>query len=148
LDTSHITVREVVFASEDYRRMIACRNKVLREPMGRTLSEQELARDASLRHFAAFDAQGSVVGTVLLESQTDTRLRARQVSVHPTVQGKGVGALLMRFVEETGRKEGFTEMVLHARETAVPFYMRLGYIAEGDFFEESTLPHIFMRRSL
>lgn len=148
MNTSHITVREVAFASEDYRRMVACRNKVLREPMGRTLSEQELARDVSLRHFAAFDAQGNVVGTVLLEAQTDSRLRARQVSVHPAVQGKGVGALLMRFVEEAGRKGGFSEMVLHARETAVPFYTRIGYVAEGEFFEESGLPHIFMRRGL
>lgn len=148
MDTSHITVREVAFASEDYRRMIACRNKVLREPMGRTLSEQELARDEILRHFAAFDAKGEVLGTVLLGVQSDSCVRARQVSVHPSAQGKGVGALLMRFVEEAGRKDGYTEMMLHARETAVPFYTRLGYIAEGDFFEESTLPHIYMHKTL
>ena len=39
-------------------------------------------------------------------------------------------------------------MVLHARQTAVPFYERLGYETYGEPFVEVTIPHIAMRMAL
>jgi len=32
-------------------------------------------------------------------------------------------------------------MVLHAREAAIPFYLRLGYELEGEPFTEVGIPH-------
>lgn len=148
MDTVSITVKPVVYGDDDYQRMVACRNAVLREPLGRTLTEEELARDKGYLHYAAFTQAGEVMGTVLLGPVTDTQARARQVSVRAEAQGTGVGAKLMGYVEAQAKAQGFVEMVLHARETAVPFYTRIGYATEGDFFEESGLPHIFMRKRL
>ena len=37
-------------------------------------------------------------------------------------------------------------MVLHARESAVPFYEKLGYSLGGDRFQEATLPHWAMNK--
>ena len=39
-------------------------------------------------------------------------------------------------------------MTLHAREAAVPFYERLGYLSEGEPFDEVGLPHRAMRKRL
>jgi hypothetical protein len=39
-------------------------------------------------------------------------------------------------------------MILHARETAVPFYERLRYSPVGDVFQEVTLPHRLMEKRL
>jgi len=39
-------------------------------------------------------------------------------------------------------------MFLHARDTAVGFYEKRGYVREGDFFLEVSLPHITMTKSL
>lgn len=148
MDTISITVKPVVYGDDGYHRMVACRNAVLREPLGRRLTEDELARDVAYLHYAAFTDDGEVVGTVLLGALSATQVRARQVSVQAEVQGSGVGTRLMAFAEGQARTQGFSEMVLHARETAVPFYERIGYVAEGEFFEESGLPHILMRKQL
>ena len=39
-------------------------------------------------------------------------------------------------------------MTMHARETAVPFYERLGYATVGARFEEVTIPHFKMEKRL
>jgi predicted GNAT family N-acyltransferase len=39
-------------------------------------------------------------------------------------------------------------MVLHARETAVPFYLKLGYEVVGGQFEEVGIPHFKMEKKL
>ena len=39
-------------------------------------------------------------------------------------------------------------MVLHARETAVGFYEKLGYKTSGDKFIEVTIPHFPMQKEL
>lgn len=144
----HITIKPVDFGSDGYHKMVACRNAVLRAPLGRSLTEAELARDTGYRHYAAFSDEGEVMGTVLLSRESDQQARARQVSVASVAQGRGVGAKLMRYVEGQAQAIGCSEMILHARETAVPFYARIGYVAEGEYFEESGLPHIRMRKAL
>jgi predicted GNAT family N-acyltransferase len=39
-------------------------------------------------------------------------------------------------------------MILHARATAVPFYLRLGYTVVGEPFEEVGIPHRGMEKAL
>jgi predicted N-acetyltransferase YhbS len=68
----------------------------------------------------------------------------RQVAVREDVQGQGVGRMLVRYSESVAREQGFETMMLHARETAVPFYKRLGYAIKGGRFIEVTLPHYTM----
>lgn len=143
-----LTFKNVPFASDDYEKMVALRNAVLRIPLGRVLKPEELARDEHYTHLAAFDAHGDAVGTVLLSGESPTQVRTRQVAVRRDMQGKGVGAKLMAYAETEAIARGFREVILHARGTAVAFYERIGYVAEGDFFEEQGVPHIFMRKKL
>ncbi|HEV8549020.1 MAG TPA: GNAT family N-acetyltransferase, partial [Polyangiaceae bacterium] len=63
-------------------------------------------------------------------------------------QRSGVGTRLVRFSEQVAEAAGQREMVLHAREKAVPFYERLGYEARGETFIEVTVPHRQMSRKL
>jgi predicted GNAT family N-acyltransferase len=50
--------------------------------------------------------------------------------------------------EAIAREHGFTDMILHARESAVPFYERLGYERVGERFEEVSIPHWRMRKGM
>lgn len=148
METPRLTFRNVAFASDDYQKMVALRNAVLRVPLGRVLKPEELARDEHYTHLAAFDQDEEAVGTVLLSSENATQVRTRQVAVRSDMQGKGVGAKLMAYAEAEAVGRGFSEVVLHARNTAVRFYESIGYVAEGDYFEEAGIPHIFMRKKL
>lgn len=143
-----LTFKNVAFASDDYEKMVALRNAVLRVPLGRVLSAEELARDEHYTHLAAFDDNGDAVGTVLLSGESATQVRTRQVAVRADMQGKGLGAKLMAYAETEAIARGFREVILHARGTAVVFYERIGYASEGDYFEEAGIPHVFMRKKL
>ena len=72
----------------------------------------------------------------------------RQVAVLPEYQGKGIGQELVWFSEEYVREKGGTHIILHSRETVVPFYQKLGYETYGEPFEEIGIPHRLMGRKL
>jgi len=63
-------------------------------------------------------------------------------------RGDGVGAALMRAVEDAARDDGATELKLHAQTHVEPFYQQLGYETVSDEFEEAGIPHVKMRKRL
>ena len=44
-------------------------------------------------------------------------------------------------------EQGKQKMILHARDSAMDFYLSLGYIVVGDSFEEVGIPHHKMEKS-
>jgi predicted GNAT family N-acyltransferase len=54
----------------------------------------------------------------------------------------------MHFAENLAKDSGGREIMMHARKTAIGFYEKLGYTAEGDEFSEVGIPHVEMRKSL
>jgi predicted GNAT family N-acyltransferase len=78
----------------------------------------------------------------------DVVVKMRQVAVDPHTQGTGVGRILVEASEAKARELGYAEIELNARETAVPFYLKLGYEVVGETFGEVGLPHKKMRKSL
>ena len=56
----------------------------------------------------------------------------RQVAVVNDLQGQGIGKALVKYSEALAQRLGSCRMILHARETAVAFYERLGYRQCGD----------------
>ena len=72
----------------------------------------------------------------------------RQLAVVPDLQRQGIGKALVEYSEALARQNGYRRMILHARETAVAFYEKLGYSRFGDQFEEVTIPHWAMEKQL
>jgi GNAT superfamily N-acetyltransferase len=67
----------------------------------------------------------------------------RFMAVDPDEQGTGVGAALLREVIARARERGDALLWANGRDTALPFYARLGFEVVGDGFENTTsrLPH-------
>ena len=72
----------------------------------------------------------------------------RQVAVLFKFQSEGVGKKMVEVFEQLSKSKGLNSIVLHARETAVSFYKKLGYTTEGDQFEEVGIPHWKMSKLL
>lgn len=70
------------------------------------------------------------------------------MAVQNNLQGKGIGASLMSFVENLARDKGYRNLVMHARDTAIGFYEKFGYKVLGEQFLEVGLPHHLMAKSL
>jgi predicted GNAT family N-acyltransferase len=72
----------------------------------------------------------------------------RQVAVDAAIQGRGIGKRMVVYSESFSKELRFAEMILHARETAVPFYESLSYVKVGEGFTEVTIPHWSMEKTL
>ena len=64
------------------------------------------------------------------------RRAVRQVAVEPACERRGIGSALVERCSSEARDAGCTEVWLNARDDAVPFYERLGYVREGEFRHE------------
>ncbi|WP_037863347.1 GNAT family N-acetyltransferase [Streptomyces sp. NRRL S-340] len=71
-----------------------------------------------------------------------------RLAVTAAARGLGVGAALVRALEEAARVRGLTAMDLHAQTHALGFYERLGYAAYGPEFPDAGIAHRAMRRAL
>ncbi|MFJ9738099.1 GNAT family N-acetyltransferase [Streptomyces sp. NPDC101166] len=71
-----------------------------------------------------------------------------RLAVSREARGLGVGAALVRGIEEAARARGLTAVDLHAQTHALGFYERLGYRAYGPEFPDAGMPHRAMRRVL
>ena len=48
----------------------------------------------------------------------------KRVVVASHAQDRGIGAQMLHFCEDDARESGASELCAHARETAVPFYLK------------------------
>ncbi|MFG2608224.1 GNAT family N-acetyltransferase [Streptomyces sp. NPDC048514] len=71
-----------------------------------------------------------------------------RLAVSREARGLGVGAALVRAIEDAARAHGLTAVDLHAQTHALGFYEQLGYAAYGPEFPDAGIPHRAMRRAL
>jgi predicted GNAT family N-acyltransferase len=137
-----ITPEDARYADE-----LELRFRVLREPIGHPRTAVTFPFEKESLHLVAVD-DGRVIGCVLFHPESEHSGRLFQMAVASGLQKGGVGTKLVRRMEEEVRGRGFGEVTLHARQTAVPFYERLGYACFGEPYTEVGLPHRSMRRDL
>ncbi|MFF5531050.1 GNAT family N-acetyltransferase [Streptomyces cinerochromogenes] len=115
------------------------------------------AHDAVAVHVLAVRADGVPLGTGRLlhgeaaaaKTGGDPAVGSLgRLAVSRQARGLGVGAALVRAIEDAARARGLTAVDLHAQTHALGFYERLGYEAYGPEFPDAGLPHRAMRRSL
>lgn len=139
-------IKEIPYGSQDYRKSLDLRNRVLRMPLGMNLYDENLERDSKDIHIGAYHC-GSLIGILILAKKGEDTVQMRQVAVDEAYRMKGAGKMLVSFSENTARRIGYSNIVLHARETAAPFYTKLGYAVKGDTFIEVGIPHHQMEKT-
>lgn len=133
--------------SPEYHQMVQLRDEILRKPLGLSFLPEELEQEKEAILIAAFEEEKMLGCCILIETSPGV-VRLRQMAVHHSLQGKGVGRALMQFAENIARDRGFRTITMHARKTATGFYEKLGYIVTSDEFEEVTLTHVTMEKTL
>ena len=112
--------------------------------------------DPTSLHLLAFGADGAPLGTGrLIHGEQALKVTDREgtvllgrLAVRAAARGTGLGAALVRAIEDEGRARGAVELELHAQTHALGFYERLGYVAEGPEYLDGGIPHRTMTRSL
>lgn len=147
MDTSTQEIREIAFGSANYESATAMRDRILRRPLGLAFSLVDLEKEHAYRHFGLFESN-TLIATVMVVPRSPGSLQVRQMAVASDRQGQGIGKRLLSAVEQQLRSEGARHLVLHARDLAIGFYERLGYIPVGAPFIEVGIPHQQMEKSL
>ncbi|MFF0381170.1 GNAT family N-acetyltransferase [Streptomyces sp. NPDC004286] len=115
------------------------------------------AYDATAVHVLAMGEDGVPLGTGRLlhgeaaagKTGGDTSVGSLgRLAVTRRARGLGVGAALVRAIEDAARDLGLTAVDLHAQTQALGFYERLGYTAYGPEFQDAGIAHRAMRRPL
>lgn len=135
------------FGSADYEESIILRDIVLRKPLGMQYLAEDLAAEFDSFHLVLKDKE-EVVACLVMKPIDHKIIKMRQVAVHPSRQGQNIGRQLVEFSEVFSKSKGFEIIELHARKTAVPFYLKLNYTIIGDEFLEVNIPHFKMIKNL
>lgn len=142
-----IVCHEVQHGIDEYDQTVALRAEILRRPLGLAFSPEELTEEKGSFHLAC--GQGNMLAACLvLKPLSGQQIRMCQLAVRTDSQGKGLGRTLVNYSESFARQHGYREIIMHARETALGFYEKLGYRKEGGRFVEVTIPHVLMRKTL
>ena len=109
--------------------------------------EQKVPEDLEIDEFdpVAFHvlaySNNSCVGTARLHINSDGFGQIGRMAVLPSFRNKGLGSQIMDVLIETAKSKGISSLILHAQVSAIPFYEKLGFIANGPIFDEADIPH-------
>lgn len=139
---------EFPFATPEYDESIQLRHEVLREPLGISFEAADLAEEYNQIHLGCYNDSSKLLACLVLLIVDDKTLKMRQVAVDPLYQKKGLGSYLVEASERYALKHNYKTMTLHARDEAIPFYLRLGYKKEGRAFTEVGIKHYKMKKQM
>jgi predicted GNAT family N-acyltransferase len=140
-------IRQIEYLSKEYLESVSLREKILRKPLGMHFSEEFIKKDSEDYHFALF-FDDKLAAILLMKPLSSYVVKMRQVAVESVYQNKNLGTDLVLFSEKFAIEKNFSRIVLHARATAVNFYLRLNYKIISDEFIEIGIPHFKMEKIL
>jgi len=100
-------------------------------------------REYECDHLLAFD--GDIpIGTTRLY-WLDGKLKVQRVAVLKQYRGYGVGLKLIEAsIDAARRRTGISKLVLDSQVSAIGFYEKLGFVAEGGIFLGAGIEHRLM----
>ena len=139
--------KEIRFNSEGYKKSLKLRERILRVPLGTTLSADDTSEEDRQHHFGMFNAS-ELIACVVIKPLDDTSVKLRQMAVAEHYQGRGIGKRLIQATEDNLSRQGYKRIELFARKSVIGFYQKLGYQMEGEEFREIGIPHIKMQKTI
>ena len=128
---------DIDFGSSRYDELVELRYKILLEPLGLKFLDSFRNKEVSYLHVGCFDnLEDKLIGGLILAPVNDEEIRLMQVAVDPIHQGEGIGRDLVQYAEIRAKEVGYSKIVMHAMLSVVAFYEKLGFVQEGDLFEE------------
>ena len=124
------------------------RFRVLRKPWNQPIGSERNEGDASEQHFALY-SDLNLIAVGRLDQCEGEKRQIRFMAVEKNEQGLGYGKLLMLEMEKYCSNHKVNEIILHARESAIPFYEKLSYqLHEPTYKLFGEIQHYLMSKKL
>lgn len=133
---------------EEWEAYYRIRFEVLRKPWNQPESSTRDETEKSSSHYLLIK-DGAYAGTGRLQFNSASEAQIRSMAILESARSKGLGSWLMKELEAEARRMGRTEIVLDARENAVPFYQKNGYtVIASSYLLFNTIQHFKMSKTL
>jgi predicted GNAT family N-acyltransferase len=139
---------EIEFQSDRFAEEVELRNRLLRIPLGLSLSEEEIREEAQQFHFGLINDNDQLVACAIIVPIDEHHVKFRQMAVDQDHQGRGLGARLIAAIERELVSRGIRSVEMHARSAVLEFYKKQGYREIGSEFTEVGIPHRKMIKDL
>ncbi len=140
---------EIIFGTPEFDEALNLRYNILRKPLNMEYEAEDIAKEFDSIHLGCYDnITNEIAGVLVLKPLDKHVLKMRQVAVDVTYQSKGVGTFLVSESEKLAKSLGYIKIELHARDTAIDFYLKSGYSSSGLVFKEVGIDHQFMSKNL
>ena len=96
-------------------------------------------QDAISQHFVVYDRDQPVATARLLQNNSVGR-----VAVIQKYRGQGIGRMIMLDIIRYAQQQHRPFLKLSSQVHAVSFYEKLGFVTQGDPYDECGIPHIEM----
>lgn len=104
-------------------------------------------KDEAADHILAY-IENQPVGTVRVRYLDNKIAKIERLAVLSDFRGRGIGKLLMEKALEIAAKKQSNTVVIHAQDYVKSLYLKLGFLPEGELFEEAGIAHVKMIKSL
>lgn len=126
----------------------ALRRAVFQEEQGIAAELMVDAADPGCVHAVARNRTGLAVASGRLLPASGGVGQIGRMATHAGLRGAGIGRGVLEALMQAARERGDSAVRLNAQASAIGFYRRQGFIAEGPAFEEAGIPHQAMRLAL
>ncbi len=140
---------DIDFGSLRYEELVNLRYKVLMEPLGLKFLDSHRELEANYLHIGCIEElDDSLIGGVMLAPVDNKNIRMLQVAVDAKYQGCGVGKKLVNAAMKRAKKAGYQQMYMNAMLSVVDYYEKMGFVKDGDIFEDKGVTFLRMSISL
>ena len=119
---------------KDLKNILQLRYDVLRQPWNQSIeTATDDLEESSVNAFIE-DENGNAKACGRLQENENKIGQIRFMAVSQAHQGKGLGKLILLFLEEKAKEKKIVEIQLQARENALDFYKSCNYIIKEKSF--------------
>ncbi len=140
------TFKTIPHGSAAWKSAIKLREAVLRTPLGLNFTPEELEAESQHIQVVAIH-HDKIIGTAVLVPE-HKMVKMQRVVVSPEWQNANIGSQMMTYCETLCKAKSIEQIYCHARDAAVNFYLKNGYTAIGDYFDEDGIPHLKMSKMI
>ena len=135
-------------SAADWQAYYQLRWQILRAPWLQALGSErdELEQDAY--HLMLTNAAGELIAVGRLHQVDAETAQVRYMAVASEWQGQGAGAAVLQGLEHYAISQGYKKLLLNARDSALPFYLRQQYHVLGSAPSMFGIVHQRMSKTL
>jgi GNAT superfamily N-acetyltransferase len=124
------------------------RYRILRQPWNQPQGSERNEGDETGLHFALYENE-ILKAIARLDINDEKSAQVRFMAVETEIQRKGYGKQVMLAIENYCKTKNISEIILHAREIAIPFYESLGYqLVEKSHLLFNEIQHFLMIKKI